>query len=397
MPDAPKARNAASSKRLHIRLGYSFADDAQRGADLDQPVFAVLQAVHDSGSIKHAAQALGRSYRYVWGVLRDWEQVIGEPLVVWSQGNRARLTEFGQRLLWAELRARKRMQAHVEVLRTELEHMIDEARDHGRLLLTLCASHDLALPLLRDHAMRHGALHVDLRVQGSLDAVRSLNAGRCLAAGFHVPATRGASPVFAKALKPMLKPGVHKLIGCLRRTQGLMMRREHADTVIGVAELARSPLRFVNRQVGSGTRLLMDHLLQQHRVPPRDVAGYDSVVEESHVAVASCIVSGVADVGLGVEAAALEFGLHFKPIVEEDYFIVCLKEHLEHPAMLRLRSLLASDAWKRLVDSLPGYQQAAAPGQVLMMTEALPWWRYAVPKRGRAARRKAQGSAAAVD
>lgn len=164
MVDRSRPRNAKSNGRLVIRLGYSFADEAQRGADLDQPVFEVLQAVHDSGSIQQAAEDLGRSYRYVWGVLRDWEQAIGEPLVVWSQGQRTRLTEFGQRLLWAELRARKRTQAHIEVLRTELEQMIDEARDERRLLLTLCASHDLALPLLRDHAGKHGALHIDLRV-----------------------------------------------------------------------------------------------------------------------------------------------------------------------------------------------------------------------------------------
>lgn len=192
---------------------------------------------------------------------------------------------------------------------------------------------------------------------------------------------QGAAPVFAKALKPMLKPGAHKLIGCSRRAQGLMMRREHADRVRSVADLARSPLRFVNRQVGSGTRLLMDHLLQQNGLRSSDLAGYDSVVEESHVAVASCIVSAVGDVGLGVEAAALEFGLHFVPIVEEDYFLVCLKENLEHPAVLRLRSLLAGDAWKRVIHTLPGYRPAAAPGEVLMMTAALPWWRYTVPKR----------------
>jgi len=389
MGDKSRTQGATGSARLLVRLGYSFADAAQRGADLDQPVLAVLQAVHEAGSIKHAAASLGRSYRHVWGVLRDWEQAIGEPLVLWSQGHRARLTEFGQRLLWAELRARKRMQAHIEVLRSELEQMIDEARDERRLLLTLCASHDLALPLLRDHAARHGALHIDLRVQGSLDAVRSLNAGCCLAAGFHVPATRGAAPVFARSLKPLLKPGVHKLIGCSRRTQGLMMRREHAHSVHGVPDLERLSLRFVNRQVGSGTRLLMDHLLQHHGLQPGALPGYDSVVEESHVAVASCIVSGVADVGLGVEAAALEFGLHFLPVVEEDYFVVCLKKHLEHAAVLRLRSLLASDAWRRLIDALPGYQQAAQPGEVLMMTAALPWWRYASPKRAVARSRAA--------
>jgi putative molybdopterin biosynthesis protein len=112
------------------------------------------------------------------------------------------------------------------------------------------------------------------------------------------------------------------------------------------------------------------------------VAGYENAVEESHVAVAACVASGIADVGLGAEAAALEFGLHFLPIVAEDYFLACLKPNLEHPAVLRLRELLAADAWACVLESLPGYSSARAPGAVLSLTTELPWWRFATP-RGR--------------
>ncbi len=103
------------------------------------------------------------------------------------------------------------------------------------------------------------------------------------------------------------------------------------------------------------------------------------MIEESHVALAACVASGAADVGPGVEAAALEFGLHFVPLVEEDYFLVCLKPDLEHPAVLRLREVLAGDAWTQLLTSLPGYAPVREPGKVLRMTEALPWWRYRTP------------------
>ena len=217
---------------------------------------------------------------------------------MWAQGESARLTDFGHRLLWAELRARKRLQPHIEALRADLERVVAEARDEREQLLTVCASHDLALPRLREHAAQRSVkLSLDMRIQGSIDSVRSLNAGRCLVAGFHVPALSGAAPIFAKALKPLLRPGLHKLIGCSRRTQGLMMRKEHADAVLAVGDLPGSRLRFVNRQVGSGTRLLMDHLLHEHGLKPRDVAGYENAIEESHVAVATCVASGIADVG----------------------------------------------------------------------------------------------------
>ena len=163
--------------------------------------------------------------------------------------------------------------------------MVTEARDPQQQLLTVHASHDLALPRLREHAEQHAALHLDMRFMGSIDSIRSLNAGRCLVAGFHVPALSGAAPVFAAALKRLLHPGQHKLIGCSRRTQGLMMRREDAARVRSMSDLAQAGLRFVNRQPGSGTRLLMDHLMQEHGLQTALLPGYESRVEESQMCI----------------------------------------------------------------------------------------------------------------
>jgi putative molybdopterin biosynthesis protein len=240
----------------------------------------------------------------------------------------------------------------------------------------VCASHDLALPLLQQHAAQAVDLHLDIRFQGSVESLRALNTGQCAMAGFHVPVLRGAAPRFAQAMKPLLKPGVHKLIGCSRRQQGLMLRREHADAVRSLPELMRTPLRFVNRQVGSGTRLLIDHLMHEHALAPHELRGYHSRTENTHVAIAACIASGDADVGPGIEAAALEFGLHFVPLIEEDYFLVCLKPSLVTLAVQRLHGLLGGSAWSEILADLPGYRPASAPGQVLSMTAALPWWRF---------------------
>jgi putative molybdopterin biosynthesis protein len=78
-----------------------------------------------------------------------------------------------------------------------------------------------------------------------------------------------------------------------------------------------------------------------------------------------------------VEAAALEFGLKFLPIVEENYFLACLKENLEQPAIQRLRAVLADAPWRQILANLPGYRPATAPGEILVIEEALPWWRRA--------------------
>ena len=367
-------RNSPGHSELGLHLRYAFEPGQQSGASLDNPLFDLLSAVLEGGSIRHAAQALGCSYRYVWGSLRKWEQTLGEPLILWSQGQRARPTQFAERLLWAERRARTRMRPHIEALRTDLARVLADARDQRHQLLVVRASHDIALPLLQRHVAETADLHLDIRFQGSVDALRALNNRQCLVAGFHVPALRGAAPEFAKALKPLLKPGLHRLIGCSRRVQGLMVRPEHAALVRTFPDVVRNRLRFVNRQVGSGTRMLVDHLLHEHSIRPAAVRGYDGSTEETHVAVALCVASRVADVGVGIEAAALEFGLHFAPLVEENYFLVCLKGNFAHAAVQRLCCALASARWKGLLAELPGYQPALAPGKALVMTRALPWW-----------------------
>jgi len=78
------AMQAESALGLHLR--YAFEPGEQRGATLGNPLFDLLTAVLELGSIRHAAQSMGRSYRYVWGSLRKWEQMLGEPLIIWSQG-----------------------------------------------------------------------------------------------------------------------------------------------------------------------------------------------------------------------------------------------------------------------------------------------------------------------
>ena len=361
--------------RPHLR--YTFERGEQRGAELDNALFELLAAVIESGSIRHAAQTLGTSYRYVWGSLRKWEKVLGEPLVSWSQGQKARPTQFAERLLWAERRARTRMQPHIEALRSGLARVVADARDERYQLLTVRASHDLALPMLQQVA--EGAdLHLDIGFQGSVDALRALNDRQCLVAGFHVASPDGASAVFARALKPLLKPGLHKLIACSQRMQGLMLRQEHVALVGSFPDIVRQQLRFVNRQPGSGTRMLVDHLMRAHSVKSDRLSGEHPHVEHTHVAVALCIASGVADVGVGVEAAAVQFGLRFIPLIEESYFLACLTPNIEHPAVQRLRTALAGARWRDILVGLSGYRPPTAPGAVIAVEEAFPsWWRRA--------------------
>ena len=364
-----------------VQLLYRFQTEAQSGAQIENPLFDLLTAVHEAGSIQHAAKALGASYRHVWGQLKHWEQVMGEPLVTWTQGQPARLTPFAERLRWAEARARVRLTPHIEALRAELERVLAEALDGDQQVLTVFASHDLALPLLRERARDHHQLHIDLRFAGSMDALRALAEGRCGVAGFHVPGTLRGEPALAKGLKTLLKPGRHKLLGCTRRTQGLMVAAGNPLALHDLPDVVRLGVRFAHRQAGSGTRLLTDLLLRPHGLDPAQLDRPGTVVEDSHLAVATAVASGEADAGVGIEAAARQFGLDFIPLVEEDYFLVCLSDALEQPAVHALRRALADPGWQDLVLTLPGYAPVGR-GEVLSLTRALPWWNFRAPKAG---------------
>ncbi|MDP1693295.1 MAG: substrate-binding domain-containing protein [Burkholderiaceae bacterium] len=369
--------------RRGIYLEYRFdaTPTDQRGAALANPLIDLLRTLRDSGSISAAARALGSSYRHTWGALKHWELVLGAPLVVWAKGQPALLTPLAERLLWAETRARTRLAPHIEALRSELERVLSLAFDAAHEALTVYASHDLALPLLRDYADAHG-LHIDLRFAGSSDALQALAQGRCDVAGFHVPAlSDGKQAGFTRALKHLLKPGRHKLIASHRRRQGLIVAQGNPHALHGVADLARSGLRFVNRQPGSGTRLLSEHLLAQAGIAFDAIAGFHGPCEDTHVAVAAAVASGVADAGIGIEAAAAQFSLAFVPLIEEDYYLLCRKEALERAAVQRLRELLAGQAWRAALASLPGCTPHVGAGSVLALTQALPWWRYRTPRR----------------
>jgi putative molybdopterin biosynthesis protein len=364
-------------KARGVHLQYRFETTAQAGAAVHNPLFDLLQAVQEHGSIQRAATALGQSYRHVWGQLREWQDTIGEPLVHWTQGQPARLTAFAERLLWAETQARVRLTPHIEALRAELSRVLTDALDGQQQVLTMVASHDLALPALRDTASRAEQLHIDLRFAGSIDALRALAEGRCTVAGFHVPPLQDGAALFSASLKPLLKPGTHKLIGCSRRTQGLMVAAGNPLNIRSLADLAALRARFVWRQAGSATRLLTQHLLAQAKLQEHQLR--DAGLEDSHNAVAAAVASGQADAGIGLEAAAHAFGLGFVPLAQDDYFLVCLAHALEEPAVQALRRTLEHKQWQQAVAALPGYA-LMEPGRVLSLTTALPWWHFRKPK-----------------
>lgn len=351
---------------------------------LRNPMMDVLHAVREQGSISATARVLGFSYRHVWGQLKQWEADLGQALIVWERGQAAQLSPFGERLLLAERLAQARLGPQMESLRAELERAFalafePQSSPLGAEVLTLYASHDHALNALQDLGASLGAapamdspVYLDIRFCGSVDAIRALNEGRCVLAGFHTQPFADAASLSARTYRPLLKPGLHKIIGFARRTQGLMVAPGNPLKLHDMADVARLQARFVNRAKGTGTRLLLDELMAQAGLDPIDISGFDTV-ESSHAAVAQAVASGQADVGLGTEYAARSQGLGFVPLTDERYLLVCLKAALDTPGVQRLLALLRSPTWQTRLNTLPGYVSDHC-GEVAAMKRLLPWW-----------------------
>lgn len=338
---------------------------------LRNPLMDLLQAVREQGSIAAAAKSLGMSYRHVWGELKKWEQRLNQNLIVWEKGMPAELSEFASKLLWAERQAQARLAAPIESLMAEIERTFAVAFDPQVHLLTLYASHDDALIRLRESTARQ-ALHLDIRFCGSVDAIRALNEGRCEIAGFHTLSQPHPKSLSAITYKPLLKPGHHKLIGFAKRTQGLLVKAGNPLNVRSLADVVSGRFRYVNRGLGTGTRLLLDELLSNQAIKPEQLNGYERQ-ELSHSAVATCIASGQADAGLAIESAAQAAGLDFIPLVTENYWLACLKSALDSPPVSALRQHLAGHDWQNTLQAMPGYQ-ANPSGNVHSLRKELPWW-----------------------
>src|SRR3954464_10253917 len=167
-----------------VELRYDFAARRQDGW-VRNALMDMLHAVQEHGSISGAAREMGLSYRHVWGELKRWEAELGRSLIVWEKGQRALLSPFGEKLLWAERQAQARLAPQIDALHADLERAFAVAFDDTAQVLTLFASHDDGLSLLRGFAVREAQLHLDIRFLGSVDAIAALNAGRCALAGFH--------------------------------------------------------------------------------------------------------------------------------------------------------------------------------------------------------------------
>lgn len=337
-----------------IHLHYGFEASPQAGEALHNPLFELLQAVHDHGSIRHAAAANGVSYRYVWGQLKRWELQLGVPLVHWTQGQPARLTADAERLLWAERRARARLAPQIDALRAELGRVLAEALDGPAQSLVLAADHEPPWVALRTLAAGVAGVHVELRHWSADTALQAVADGRALLAAVSLPADPHRLPGLTAARCHAVGQAGLQLVGALQRATGLMVAPGNPHRAASVVDLVKPGLRFAHREPGSGVRELLDLLRAEQRLEPERVRGWADAPEPTADAVAAAIASGRADAGPGTEAVAAAHGLDFVPLVDEVVLFAGQPRAYDHPAVQGLLGALRDPGWAEMLGGLPG-------------------------------------------
>ena len=188
---------------------------------------------------------------------------------------------------------------------------------------------------------------------GSLGGLVALRDGLCHIAGSHLldPATGEYTLPY---LDRILRGGDVRVVRLVHRDQGLIVAAGNPLGLSGLGDLGRPGVRYINRQRGAGTRVLLDTELAKRGISPDSVDGY-AREEPTHLAVAAAVAAGRGDAGLGIMAAARAFGLGFVPVTREPYDLVVTAEAMDSPLLAPLWALLHSDRFQQEVAELGGY------------------------------------------
>ena len=295
-----------------------------------------------------ASKRSGTSYRGAWGKLNEVEAALGMPLIVRTKGHGSKLTEFGSFLFKFidEMQAGHLKYGHSyqEALQKEIKQIQKSESARWKFL---SSSDSIIQKAVRE------VKGFSLKIAGSGESLERLLNNEAHIAGYHVSDQKSSKIIHQRLSKSQIQ-----IYPVMKRTQGFIVKKGNPLNIHSIDDLLNKKIRFINRQIGSGTRLLLDTLLIDEGIEPLDINGY--LQEEfTHSAVANAILAGKADVGVGVKNIALENGLGFVPLKDEIFFIAMHKEMtLESESSKLIRKI------RSLSSNTPGYKAVSLNRQV---------------------------------
>ena len=249
-----------------------------------------------------------------------------------------------------------RIPALSEGLDEDKETMVELLRplDEIHHTVVMVGSHDLTLDLLASLLRRsYPPLFLSSQNVGSLGGLLAIKNGICHLAGSHLLDPDTGEYNFPY-IRQYLQGTPVRVIHLVNREQGLIVQKGNSKKVKGLKDLQREEVSFINRQKGSGTRILLDHLLKTLSLDPRQIRGYERE-EFTHMAVASSVASGRVDAGLGILSAARALHLDFIPIGTERYDLVIPSIYFQGKEVQKILEAIRSREFKDMVLRMGGY------------------------------------------
>lgn len=232
-------------------------------------------------------------------------------------------------------------------------------------MLVVTGSHDLLLDVVSDIMKRkYTGYSISSAHVGSMGGIMAIKRREAHGAGIHLLDEETGS-YNESYIKKYFPEGGVLLIKCVKRTQGIMVAEGNPLGISSLQDLSKEGLRYVNRQKGSGTRILLDYLLKKGNIQSSGIYGYDRE-EFTHMGVAVQIASGSADAGMGVYSAAHAYNLGFVPVCEEDYDFIIPESFMETEGVKNLLDILRSQEFADVLLSLGGYK-LDEPGRIIKL------------------------------
>ncbi len=232
------------------------------------------------------------------------------------------------------------------------ELLVDEQDLNNTLVII--GSHDITIDILADEIRQQGHnIRIASGNVGSLGGLMAHKKGACHISGSHLLDTE-TGEYNISYIKRYLKGIPVSVFNLVQRDQGLIVAKENPKGIQGIHDLVNTDISFVNRQAGSGTRILLDYKLNALGLTPESIKGYDHE-EFSHMNVAVDVLSNAADCGMGIYAAARALNLDFIPLEKEQYDLIIPDTLVDQPNIQVLLTIISSPRFRKRVASLGGY------------------------------------------